>query len=437
MSGIAHGSIHAPSELIPCVNAFQRPSPVFTGAMSQQASPGKSLDIDQIRADTPGCSQVIHLNNAGSALPPSIVVKSMIDHLRLEEQIGGYEALQRENARFEQIYRSIATFLNTQPGNIALTQSATEGWDRAFSAIAFTHTFTSDARMLVSSSEYASNVLPMMQIAAHTGASLEFIPDNAEGTTDLDALESMLDSRVRIVAINHCPSQNGLINDVTGIGALLKHKGSQAWYLVDACQSVGQLPVDAPAIGADFISATGRKFLRGPRGTGFLYCSDRAMTELEPFPIDLHSGRWTPTGYELREGAARFESWEKPYAALLGLGAAVDYALDLGIKAITERIEGLASYTRQQIKSVPGASLLDRGKNLSGIVTFTGAKVAPRDIVARLRESGVHVSLGTAEYSQVDYLAHGIESLIRVSPHVFNTKEEIDSMVSTVQALVR
>lgn len=405
--------------------------------MNQQASLGESLDIDQLRADTPGCSQVNHLNNAGSALPPSDVVTTMIDHLRLEEQIGGYEAFQRENARFEQIYRSIATFLNTLPGNIALTQSATEGWDRAFSAIAFTHTFTPDTRMLVSSSEYASNVLPMMQIAAHTGASLEFIPDNAEGTTDLDALEDMLDSRVRIVAINHCPSQNGLINDVAGIGALLKGSGSQAWYLVDACQSVGQLPVDAPAIGADFISATGRKFLRGPRGTGFLYCSDRTLTELEPFPIDLHSGLWTPTGYELREGAVRFESWEKPYAALLGLGAAVDYALNLGIEAIAERIGGLASYARRQIESVPGAELLDRGKDLSGIVTFTGTNVAPRDIVAGLRESGVHVSLGTADYSQVDYLAHGIESLIRVSPHVFNTNEEINSMVSTVKSLVR
>ena len=405
--------------------------------MNPQASPCDSLEIDQLRADTPGCSHVIHLNNAGSALPPSVVVDTMIEHLRLEQMMGGYEAFQHESDRFKQIYRSIATLLNAKPENIALTQSATEGWDRAFGAIAFTQNFTPDTRMLVSSSEYASNVLPMMQVAARTGASLEFIPDNDEGTTDLDALESMLDSRVAVVAVNHCPSQNGLINDVAGIGALLRLKGSQAWYLVDACQSAGQLPVDAPAIGADFISATGRKFLRGPRGTGFLYCSDRAMTELEPFPIDLHSGLWTDTGYELREGAQRFESWEKPYAGLLGLGAAVDYALNLGIDAIAERIGMLASYTRRQIKSVPGATLLDRGTNLSGIVTFTDGNIVPREIVAGLHMNGVNVSLGTADYSQVDYLAHGVEALIRVSPHVFNTAEEIDSMANTVQSLVR
>jgi len=405
--------------------------------MNLPASSSDSSTIDQLRVDTPGCSRVVHLNNAGSALPPAIVVDTMVKHLRLEEMLGGYEALQKCNHEFEMVYRSIATLLNSKPENIALTQSATEGWDRAFSAIAFTESFTTDTRMLVSSSEYASNVLPMMQVATRTGASLEFIPDNAEGTVDLDALETMLDDQVAVVAINHCPSQNGLINDVTGIGDLLKRKGSRAWYLVDACQSVGQMSVDAQVIGADFISATGRKYLRGPRGTGFLYCSDRAMIELEPFPIDLHSGLWTSTGYELSNGARRFESWEKPYSGLLGLGAAVDYALELGINAIEDRIDTLATYTREQIKSVPGVKPLDRGTRLSGIVTFTGENMNPREIVAGLRESGVHVSLGTPDYSQVDYQAHGVESLIRVSPHVFNTTEEIDMLTFKVKSMVQ
>jgi selenocysteine lyase/cysteine desulfurase len=323
--------------------------------------------------------------------------------------------------------------LNTNPDNIALTESATSSWDRAFAAIAFTEPPAAGSRILVSSSEYASNVLPIMQLAKRTGAVMEFIPDNASGVTDVDAFADMLDSSVSLVAINHCPSQNGLINDVTAIGEIMHGNNSRAWYLIDACQSIGQLPVDAPAIGADFLSATGRKFLRGPRGTGFLYCSPRALTELEPFPIDLHGGHWnSATDYQLRDGARRFESWEKSYASILGLGAAVGYAQNLEIDAIAHRISTLSSYTRATLESITGIEVLDRGAPLSGIVTFRHESIDAVEFVAELKAHGVNVSLGTPDYSQVDYLAHGVESLVRVSPHVYNTEAEIDRLIELV-----
>jgi len=395
------------------------------------------LNITQLRADTRGCEGVIHLNNAGSALPPAIVVDTVVDFLRQEEMSGGYEAHAHAHDRIDRVYQSIANLLNTQPDNIALTESATSSWDRAFSAIAFTEPPVAGSRMLVSSSEYASNVLPIFQLIKRTGAVLEFIPDNSSGVVDLDAFADMLDSSVALVAINHCPSQNGLINDVTGIGTILREAGSRAWYLIDACQSIGQLPVDAPSIGADFLSATGRKFLRGPRGSGFLFCSPRAITELEPFPIDLHGGHWnSPTGYELRDGAGRFESWEKSYASILGLGAAVDYAMELGMDAIAHRISALASYTRSRLESVHGIEVLDRGTHLSGIVTFRHEVIAAPEFVSELKAHGVNVSLGTPDYSQVDYLAHGVEALVRVSPHVYNNESEIDQFVSVVSDTV-
>jgi len=391
------------------------------------------LNISQLRADTRGCEGVIHLNNAGSALPPAVVVDTVVDFLRQEEMSGGYEAHAEAQDRLNQVYQSIAGMLNTNPDNIALTESATSSWDRAFSAIAFTEPPAAGSRILVSSSEYASNVLPIMQLAKRTGAVLEFIPDNANGVTDIDAFADMLDSSVALVAINHCPSQNGLINDVASMGMILRENESRAWYLIDACQSIGQLPVDAPAIGADFLSATGRKFIRGPRGTGFLYCSPRALVELEPFPIDLHGGHWnSATGYQLRDGARRFESWEKSYASILGLGAAVDYALGLGMNAIADRIGTLASYARTKLESIAGIEVLDRGKHLSGIVTFRHEVIGAPELVSELKARDVNVSLGTPDYSQVDYLAHGVESLVRVSPHVYNTEAEIDQLIGIV-----
>lgn len=389
-------------------------------------------EIDVLRAQTPGASRVTHLNNAGAALPPAIVTDTVVDHLRLEEATGGYEAHTAALDRIDAIYGSVARLLGSRSDQVALVESATEGWSRAFQAVHFTRGFGPTDRLLVSSAEYASNVLPILQVAARQGATVEFIPDDADGCVDVSALAGMLDDRVALVAVTHCPSQNGLINDVEGIGAVLR--GSGAWYLVDACQSAGQLPLDVTTMGADFVSATGRKFLRGPRGTGFLYASDRATTELEPFPLDLHSATWEPDGYTVQSGARRFEYWERSYAALLGLGAAVDYALDLGVDAIAARIDSLATHARERLSSIPGVTVRDRGVRRSGIVTFTHDGVPAADLVAHIKSAGINVSLSTPDYARRDFDGHGITGLVRVSPHVYNTTEEIDRLVQVVGA---
>ncbi|MEI6362751.1 MAG: aminotransferase class V-fold PLP-dependent enzyme [Actinomycetes bacterium] len=393
------------------------------------------LDVARLREQTVGCTNVTHLNNAGSALPPAVVTDTVVDHLRLEEAIGGYEAHAQADARIEAVSASVATLIGSRPEQVALVESATEGWSRGFQAIAFTRGFSSEDRILVSSAEYASNVLPLLQVAAQSGASVEFIPDDDNGCVDVDALTNLLDDQVALVAITHCPSQNGLINDVEAIGAVLRD--ADAWYLVDACQSAGQVPLDIAAIGADFLSATGRKFLRGPRGTGFLYASDRALTELEPFPLDLHSATWLSHGYAISSGARRFEYWERSYAALLGMGAAIDYALDLGIDAIAVRIGELANHARTTLAAIDGVTVRDRGVQRSGIVTFTHASVDAEDLVPAIRARGINVSLSTADYARVDFDKHGIHSQVRVSPHVYNTTEEIDRLVGVVADTVR
>jgi selenocysteine lyase/cysteine desulfurase len=388
------------------------------------------MDVDRLRADTPGCANVTHLNNAGAALPPASVTQAMVDHLRREEAIGGYEAQTEAAERIEGARASVAALVGARPDQIALVESATHAWTRGLAAIHHTRPLTSADRILVSSEEYASNVLPMMQLAASTGARLEFVPDGPDGSLDAAALRDMLDDDVAIVAINHCPSQNGLVNDVEAIGDAVRQ--TTAWYIVDACQSVGQMPVDATAMGADFLSATGRKFLRGPRGTGFLYASERALADLEPFPLDLHSATWTSEGYEVQSTARRYEYWEKSYAAILGLGAAVDYALALGLEAIAERIGMLAGYARARLADVEGVVVRDRGTMRSGIVTLTKNGVPAADIVARLKAAGVNVSLSTPDYSRIDFDRHGVDGLVRISPHVFSTTDEIDRAVDVI-----
>lgn len=389
-----------------------------------------ALDVDRLRADTPGCTRVTHLNNAGSALPPSVVTDTMVAHLRREEEIGGYEAHAEADERVEAVRASAARLIGARPDQIALVESATSAWDRALLAIIYSRPLDDGDRLLVSSAEYASNVLPLMQMAARTGARLEFIPDDEHGCVDVAAFRDMLDEDVAIVAVNQCPSQNGLINDVAGIGAAIA--GTDTWYLVDACQSIGQLPVDVTAIGADFVSTTGRKFLRGPRGTGFLYASDVALDELEPFPLDLHSATWTADGYEVQESARRFEYWEKSYAAILGMGAAIDYALACGLDALAERIGMLASRTRDGLVTIPGVTVHDRGPIRSGIVTLTREGIPASELARQIKAAGVNVSLSTPDYARHDFDGHGVAGLVRVSPHAYNTEDEIDRLLTAV-----
>jgi cysteine desulfurase / selenocysteine lyase len=385
-------------------------------------------DVERIRDDTPASRSVHHLNNAGSALPPQVVVDTMVAHLRREAEIGGYEAHAEVQDRLDATYVSLGRLVGSGPESIAITTSATDAWLRAFLSVPL----SAGDRILVSQAEYASNVLAVMSAARKVGAVVEAVPDDASGVLDLDALQSMLDERVAVVAVTHAPSQNGLLNPAEGIGQVLRETGSAAWYLLDACQSVGQLPLDVSAIGADFVSATGRKFLRGPRGSGFLWASERAQT-LEPGLIDLDSATWTTLDdYVVHDRAKRFESWEKSYAAVLGIGAAADYALELGLDVIAARIGWLADRIRVELGELPGVVVRDRGTTRTGIVTFSVEGRDAAEVAAAVKAAGVHVSYSPRAYAVRDFDAIGVTGLVRVSPHLFTDDADIAALLAAV-----
>ena len=380
---------------------------------------------------------LVHLNNAGSALPSAQTLRVQIEHLQAEATIGGYEAHAAQADAIGGVSASVAQLLNTTPEQVALVESATVGWDRALQAVFYSDPPAAHQRILVASTEYASNVLPLMQVANRTGASVEFIPDGPDGSTSLEALKDMLDENVWLISITHAPSHNGVVNDVVGVGDALRFSGSSAWNLVDACQSVGQLPVDFARIGADAVSATGRKFLRGPRGTGFVAVSHRLLHDVEPFPLDLHAATWTGRDtYEIQPTARRFESWETSYSAVLGLGAAVDQALDLGIDVIAASISALAEQLRVGLASIPGITVQDRGTHQSGIVTITVPDPGAAAMVVALREHGINTSLSTADYAPIDFSARSITEQVRLSPHTYLDAADIDRTLAVIAELV-
>jgi len=388
------------------------------------------IDLDRARADTPGVHHVAHLNNAGSALPPRQVHRAVVDYLTREAEIGGYETANERRDDWEHTYDALAQLLNASREEIAVVENATRAWDMAF----YSFRFQPGDRILTGQAEYASNWIALKQVADRTGARIDVVPDDEHGQIDVAALEAAIDDQVKLVSLVHVPTQSGLVNPAEAVGKVTRAAGVPL--LLDACQSAGQLPVDVEAIGCDVLSGTGRKFLRGPRGTGFLYLRRSLIEQLEPPFLDMRAADWLDDGsYRIRPDARRFENWETYYAGKVGLGVAVDYALELGIDAIWARIQELATQLRAKLQEVDGVTLLDRGAVLGATVTFTVDGHEPAAIRDFLAARGVNVSVMDRSSAQLDYGARGIETAVRSSVHYYNNENDLDRLVEGLKAL--
>lgn len=404
------------------------------------------MDVGALRAETPGCATALHLNNAGAALMPRPVYEAVTVHLAREYATGGYEAKDEAHERVEAVYGSVARLLNAQPQEIAIVENATRAFDMGFHAIPF----EPGEVILTSVAEYASNYLAYLRMAEQAGVTVRVVPNDAHGQLDVAALEALLDepgARVRLVAVSHIPTQSGLVQPAAAIGALTRARG--VLFFLDATQSAGQLPLDVGAIGCDLLCSTGRKYLRGPRGVGFLYAREAVLPMLHPPFIDLHAATWTGSNaYELRADARRFENWESNVAGTLGLGAAVEYALGLGLEAIWERVRELAARLRAGLAEIPGVTVHDRGEVLGGIVTFTIGDTDPEVIkealrVRRDRPDGtatarpINVSTSTFRGALHDFVDRPVRAWVRASVHYYNSEEELEEFLGAVRGLAK
>jgi len=398
-------------------------------------SHGPPDDAAQARwvRETPGASKRRHLNNAGAALQSEPALRAVTGHLALEAECGGYEAAALQRDAIARVYEQVGALLGARPNEIAIASSATAAYAQALSAF----DFAAGDGIVTTRADYLSNRIMFESLAARRGVRVVEVADLPAGGVDPEAVERELKaSPAALVALTWIPTFGGLVQRAEDVGAICARYGVP--YLVDACQAVGQLAVDVRAVQCDFLAATARKFLRGPRGIGFLHVSERALDAgRHPLLTDMRGGNWPATGtYTLYGGARRFEQWEMPHALVLGMGAAAAYATAQGIVETSRRAHALAAYARDRLGDIPGVRSLDRGERLSAIAAFECRGRKSSDLVTDLRARGINTSAQELDENLVALNRLEAASLLRVSPHYYNTAADVDALADALTELM-
>jgi len=385
--------------------------------------------LSRWRDDTPGCERLNHLNNAGAALTPAPVRVAVAGHLALESEIGGYEAAEARTDALHGAYEALGRLLDAAPRNLAMQQNSTVAFAQAFAAF----DLGPGDMILTSRADYASNQIMYLALARRRGVEIVRAPDAPEGGIDPQAVRELLARRrPALLSLTWIPTNSGLVQPAETVGELCRDAGVP--YILDACQAVGQMPVDVSRLHCDYLAGAARKFLRGPRGIGFLYVSDRALAAgAYPLTVDMHGATWSePEDFALTPDARRFESWEISYALVLGLGAAAEYALAVGVEAAHERSWALARYARERLATIDGVRVLDRGPVLCAIATAELGGRPAEEVKLALRARGINTSSPGRDDAVIDMDEKRAASALRVSPHYYNTADEIDAAVAVL-----
>lgn len=396
-------------------------------------------EITRYRNETTGTRNKIHLNNAGAGLMPDIVTHAMIDYLKLESEIGGYEAAAFRKKTIDDFYKQTALLLNCKPSNVAFTSSATDSYSRALSSIPF----KKDDAILADKDNFVSNQIQFLSLQNRFGVRIIHIENAKTGGVDIDDLKQKLEKyQPRLLTITHIPTNSGLVQPVDDIAKVLNEYHAvnpKTWYILDACQSAGQIKLDVKKLACDFLSMTGRKYLRGPRGTGILFISNEALSQgLEPLFIDMRGAEWIEKSeYKQQADAKRFEDWEFAYATVVGTRAAIEYCLNIGEDKIRKQVRLLADFTRQKLSELDEVTVLDRGLEKGGLVTFHIKGQEPKNILDQLSKQNINVVASYRAYGLLDFDEKGVQWALRASPHYYNTPVEIEYFIDALKQIIK
>ena len=397
------------------------------------------MNIDNIRSQFPILDQQVHghplvyLDNAATTQKPLAVVDTLCDYYRtLNANIhrGTHHLAVEATERYEGVRRKVQAFIGARHSReIVFTRGTTESINLVASSFARRY-FTGDDEVIVSGMEHHSDIVPW-QLA---GATLHPIPFSDEGVLDLEAYERLFSSRTRIVAVNHVSNTLGTVNPVADLVRIAHAHGVPI--LVDGAQAVSHLAVDVQALGCDFYCFSGHK-MYAPMGVGVMYGRDEVLAELPPYQgggemiADVTFERTT-----YNELPFRFEAGTPSVGDVLGLGAAIDFMLSLGIGNIASCEADLLAYaTARLTDEMPGLRIFGTAPHKAAVISFLVGDTHPYDVGTLLDQLGVAVRTGH-HCTQPIMDRYGIPGTVRASFAVYNTKEEIDVFVEALKRIM-
>lgn len=391
-----------------------------------------SIDVDAVRATTPGCHDRSFLLSAGSSLPTQETLDAVIGHLRLEAEVGGYAAADRVVDVLERGRADLAVLVGGDPDEIALVPSDSVGWVKAWWGWVVGGNVPTGSTVFVDRLCYHSHYAALDQTSRLGNFSIRVMPSLADGTVDVDALD--IGSDVSVVCLTMVGTHSGNVNPVSAVGRRAAAAGVPLF--LDACQVLGQLALDVRELGCQVLTGTGRKFLRGPRGTGMVWVSRTIVDRFSPPGIDATSTPWSAAdGMQIGPGVRRFEEYEVSVASMVGLASAARQALALGAAPIERRVVALGEQLRSALADIEGVEVRDTAARRCGIVTFTVGGVAPAGVVAAASAVGVTINQSTSNWAAIDMDAKRTAAVVRASPHYFNTTADIDRLAAVVHDL--
>jgi cysteine desulfurase / selenocysteine lyase len=388
------------------------------------------FDVAAARAATPGCSDRAFLLSAGSSLPTETTLDAVVGHLRREAEVGGYRAADEAHDALQRGRADLAALIGGEPSEIAYVPSDSVAWMKAWWGWVVGGNVPDGSVVLVDRLTYHSHYAALVQTQAIVDFDIRVMPSLPDGTVDLASLD--VGDDVNAVCATMVGTHCGNVNPIAEIGAA----APGVPLFVDGCQALGQLEIDTRTLGCHVFTATGRKFLRGPRGSGVLWVAAELVDRFQPPGIDATSTDWTTrAGLSTRPGIGRFEEYEVSYASMVGLASAARQAVAIGMTAVEARVTGLADMLRAGLGRIDGVTVHDTAEQRSGIVTFTVAGVEPDTVVEIADRHEITINASTASWAALDMHAKELVSVVRASPHYFNTEEELERLVHVVGQL--
>jgi len=369
--------------------------------------------------------EFINFNNAGSSKSFSQTNLKIKEYLDQEERLGGYFCVEVFKLKLSKFYQNLSNLINCQPDEISFISNTTVGFNLFINSIKI----SKGDNVVILENEYESNLISLL----NNKVNFRVVKLSKDGEVDLNDLVSKIDCRTKVVSVCHLPSNNGNQNPIKKIGKLVKAQNQKAIYLIDACQSIGHLDINVKSIKCDVLVGSGRKYLRGPRGTGFIFIKKKIKERINPLILDSHNSSLENKIKVTNKHI--FENFEYSPALKIGLSESINQINKVGIARIEENIRKKTIYFREKLKKNPKIITYENNNNFSGISTLNFQEEDPKRIFNHLLKKKILTSVTQKKKLLRPFKKKKILSALRVSIHYYNTYKQIDYLIECFSKL--